>query len=210
MTVTAPPFVAATTSSIKDLVPFSNVAISKTPMGPFQMMVLLAFTVAAFFTIDSGPQSRPMKPAGTPLATLPAFTSPSSPNFDEQTKSTGSTISTPFALAFSIISPTILEPSSSKREFPMSMPLMTFKKVNAMPPPMIILSTLSSKFLISRILSLTLAPPRMARSGRCGLSKTFANASSSFCINHPDALMGKPSPTMELCARWAVPKASLM
>jgi len=45
-----------------------------------------------------------------------------------------------------------------------------------MPPPMIILSTLSSMFLMSWILSLTLAPPRMASTGFSGASSTFANA----------------------------------
>ena len=40
MTVTTPLVVASTTASIIDLVPFSKEAISKTPIGPFQMMVL--------------------------------------------------------------------------------------------------------------------------------------------------------------------------
>mmetsp|Transcript_19914 Transcript_19914/g.66985 ORF Transcript_19914/g.66985 Transcript_19914/m.66985 type:complete len:248 (+) Transcript_19914:1097-1840(+) len=73
---------------------------------------------------------------------------------------------------------------------------------------MIILSTLSSMFLMSWILSDTLAPPRMASTGRAGLSSTLAKASSSLATRKPAALVAKPSPTMELCARWAVPKAS--
>mmetsp|Transcript_25187 Transcript_25187/g.76449 ORF Transcript_25187/g.76449 Transcript_25187/m.76449 type:complete len:256 (+) Transcript_25187:1189-1956(+) len=77
-----------------------------------------------------------------------------------------------------------------------------------MPPPMIILSTLSSMFLMSWILSDTLAPPRMASTGFMGASSTLPKASSSLATRKPDALMVKPSPTMEECARCAVPKAS--
>ena len=50
---------------------------------------------------------------------------------------------------------------------------MTFLKVNAMPPPMIISSTLSIMFLISWILSATFAPPRMARNGRSGAVSAY-------------------------------------
>mmetsp|Transcript_15516 Transcript_15516/g.29289 ORF Transcript_15516/g.29289 Transcript_15516/m.29289 type:complete len:227 (-) Transcript_15516:138-818(-) len=84
-----------------------------------------------------------------------------------------------------------------------------FRKVYAMPPPMIILSTLSSIFMMSWILSLTLAPPRIARTGFAGVSRTFEKALSSLPIKSPAHFTSKPSPTMELCARWAVPKASL-
>merc|ERR1719183_2774337 len=45
-----------------------------------------------------------------------AFFSPSSPNLDERTKSTGKMISTPSFFAFSVISGTILAPSASYRE----------------------------------------------------------------------------------------------
>merc|ERR1719181_2758123 len=58
MTVVAPASVAATTASIKDLVPASNLPISKTPIGPFQMIVLDASTAALFNSIDLGPQSK--------------------------------------------------------------------------------------------------------------------------------------------------------
>lgn len=49
-----------------------------------------------------------------------------------------------------------------KRTF---IPLISLRKVYAIPPPMIISLTLSSRFSISWILSATLAPPRMARNG---------------------------------------------
>ena len=69
--------------------------------------------------------------------------------------------------------------------------------------------TLSIMFIMSWILSETLAPPRMARTGLDGVSSTFANASSSLATRKPHAFVSKPSPTIDECARWAVPKASL-
>merc|ERR1719444_505954 len=204
-----PAAVAVTTASISSLVPASKLAISKTPIGPFQMMVLEAATASAFSFFDSGPQSRPMKPSGIPSALVLLLISPSSPNLELMTKSTGKMISTPLDLAFSIISGTILAPSSSYRDDPMLMLSLTFRKVYAIPPPTMILSTLSSRFMISWILSLTFAPPRIANMGFTGASKTFAKASSSFDIKAPEHFTSKPSPTMELCARWAVPNASL-
>ena len=86
---------------------------------------------------------------------------------------------------------------------------MTLRKVKAMPPPIIISSTLSNMFSISWILSLTLAPPRMARKGCSGWHKALAKYSSSFLRRNPAARRSKPSPIMLEWARWAVPKASL-
>merc|ERR1712113_199029 len=86
MTETAPFSVAPTTASMRDLVPPSNLPISKTPIGPFQMMVFDDSTAALFNLLDSGPQSNPMKPSGMPSALVTSFTSPSSPNFEEATK----------------------------------------------------------------------------------------------------------------------------
>merc|ERR1711972_382502 len=83
ITVMTPAAVAATTASMRLFVPTSNLAISKTPMGPFQMMVLDASTAALFISIDFGPQSSPMKPSGIPDALSPSFISPSSPNLED-------------------------------------------------------------------------------------------------------------------------------
>mmetsp|Transcript_75016 Transcript_75016/g.189645 ORF Transcript_75016/g.189645 Transcript_75016/m.189645 type:complete len:206 (-) Transcript_75016:97-714(-) len=113
ITVTAPAAVTSTILSIMALVPCSKLAISNTPIGPFQMMVLDLAMASSFLAIDCGPQSRPMKPSGTPELRSAVLISPPSPNSDEQTKSTGRTISTPFSFALSIISCTILAPSSS-------------------------------------------------------------------------------------------------
>mmetsp|Transcript_18131 Transcript_18131/g.38949 ORF Transcript_18131/g.38949 Transcript_18131/m.38949 type:complete len:252 (-) Transcript_18131:524-1279(-) len=209
ITVMVPAVVTSTILSIISLVPFSKAAISNTPIGPFQMMVLLAAMAAALSSTVLGPQSRPIIPSGTPPSNVAVSMVPSSPNLDDTTKSTGNTISTFSFLALSMISLTILAPSSSYSDEPMDIPCKTFRNVKAMPPPMIILSTLASKFLMRRILSLTLAPPRIARTGFDGQSSTLPKAASSLATRKPAALTSKPSPTMEECARCAVPKASL-
>mmetsp|Transcript_135156 Transcript_135156/g.350210 ORF Transcript_135156/g.350210 Transcript_135156/m.350210 type:complete len:206 (+) Transcript_135156:224-841(+) len=113
ITVVAPADVTSTILSIMALVPLSKLFISNTPIGPFQMMVLDFAMAAAFFAMDSGPQSKPIKPSGTPELRVAVSIFPPSPNSEEQTKSTGRTISTPFSLALSMISWTILAPSSS-------------------------------------------------------------------------------------------------
>merc|ERR1712151_1357603 len=113
MTETAPFSVAPTTASMRDLVPVSNLPISKTPIGPFQTIVFDASTAALFNASDFGPQSNPMKPSGIPSSLVTDLTSPSSPNFDEMVKSTGRMISTPFSFAFAMMSGTTLAPSSS-------------------------------------------------------------------------------------------------
>merc|ERR1719277_634024 len=60
ITVMVPAAVASTTASIRDFVPVSNFAISKTPIGPFQMIVLESITAFLLASMDAGPQSRPM------------------------------------------------------------------------------------------------------------------------------------------------------
>mmetsp|Transcript_60200 Transcript_60200/g.99405 ORF Transcript_60200/g.99405 Transcript_60200/m.99405 type:complete len:313 (+) Transcript_60200:1374-2312(+) len=201
ITVVAPCSVTLTISSIMVLVPAAKDSISNTPMGPFQMMVLADWMVAVFSLMVSGPQSNPIMPSGIPASRVAVEISPPSPNSEEVTKSTGSTISTPLASALAMISGTILAPASSYREPPMAMSFSTFWKVKAIPPPMIILSTLSNRFSISRILSDTLAPPKMANTGRDGSFSTLPKASSSLATRKPDARTGNPSPTMELWPR---------
>jgi hypothetical protein len=70
--------------------------------------------------------------------------------------------------------------------------------VKAIPPVIIILSTLSIRLSISLILSLTLAPPRMTRSGLSGFSTIFEKYSSSFLIKNPAARIGNLTPVIEL------------
>merc|ERR1719277_2143875 len=113
ITETAPFSVASTTASMRALVPASNLGISKTPIGPFQMMVFDASTAALFSALDLGPQSSPMKPSGIPCSLVTSLISPSSPNFEEIVKSTGRIISTPFSFALAMIKGTCSAPSAS-------------------------------------------------------------------------------------------------
>eukprot|EP00128_Syssomonas_multiformis_P008140 Colp12_sorted_trinity150504_noHs@34883 len=208
MMVTAPLPETSTTASIMDLVPFSNLLISNTPAGPFQTMVLARAMACLKISLEAGPQSRPIQPSGMPLSLVAAPTLASSANLSAVTKSTGRWTLTPLALAFSIMRATMLAPSLSNKEPPICMPSSCLRKVKAIPPPMIISSTLSRRFSIRRILSDTLAPPRMARKGRSGFSRARRKESNSFFIKKPAARLGSSTPTMELWALWAVPKAS--
>mmetsp|Transcript_49947 Transcript_49947/g.138730 ORF Transcript_49947/g.138730 Transcript_49947/m.138730 type:complete len:224 (+) Transcript_49947:593-1264(+) len=129
MTVMVPAAVALTTASMRDRVPASNLAISKTPTGPFQMMVFADITACSLAAREAGPQSRPSKPSGMPSAMVAILISPPSPYSEEMTKSEGRMISTPSLPAFSMMSGTILAPSSSYKELPMGMPSLIFRKV---------------------------------------------------------------------------------
>lgn len=62
---------------------------------------------------------------------------------------------------------------------------------------------------MSWILSETFAPPRMARKGLSGFSRTLAKYSSSLVMRSPAAFCGRSTPTMDEWARCAVPNASL-
>ena len=81
-----------------------------------------------------------------------------------------------------------------------------------MPPPMISVSTLSSRLSMTPILSVTLAPPRMATKGRSGLvmalPRIVESPSPSGSRRPPDG-RNLATPSVEAWARWAVPKASL-
>mmetsp|Transcript_14964 Transcript_14964/g.20109 ORF Transcript_14964/g.20109 Transcript_14964/m.20109 type:complete len:200 (-) Transcript_14964:47-646(-) len=113
ITEIAPASVTSTILSIILLVPASKAPISNTPMGPFHTMVFDFAIAASFSSMDLGPMSRPRKPSGTPVLMSPILISPSSPNLEEHTKSTGKISSTPFSAAFFLISGTSLAPSSS-------------------------------------------------------------------------------------------------
>ena len=100
--------------------------------------------------------------------------------------STGSMKFTPLALAFSIMPLAFSMLSLSSREVPTSLP-MALKKVYAMPPPMMTVSHLSMRLLMTPILSETFAPPRMATRGRFGFSSAPPMNSISFWIRKPTA-----------------------
>ena len=122
--------------------------------------------------------------------------------------STGSINFTPLFFAFSIASLAKSSLSNSHNEFPTSYPC-ALKNVYAIPPPIINVSTFSSKLSITPILSDTLAPPNIATNGLSGLFNAFPKNLSSFSIKNPDTA-GKYSatPAVEACALCAAPKAS--
>merc|ERR1719154_23479 len=196
MIVMPPALVRDTTEDIRALVPPAKLSNSKTPAGPFQTTTFALAITSANSSLDLGPQSSPIQPSGMPCATVAAPTAASSANLSAVTKSTGKWSLTFLALAFSTSLGTILAPSSSYKEVPIGILSIIFLKVNAMPPPMIISSTLSNMFSISWILSATLAPPRMARKGLLGLSKALEKYVSSFLRRKPAALCENPSPIM--------------
>ena len=70
-------------------------------------------------------------------------------------------------------------------EFPTSYPC-ALKKVYAIAPPIINVSTFSSKLFITPILSETFFPPKIATNGLLGFSKAFPIKSSSFSIKKPE------------------------
>ena len=127
----------------------------------------------------SGPMSTPMR---LPMAGSPTF----NVSFDvtasilsATTWSTGRPSWSPRFLIFASISRAASCLSSSTSDLPTGTPL-AFRKVYAIAPPMISLSTRDRKFWITSILSETFAPPRIATSGRSGLFSTRPRYSSSF------------------------------
>jgi hypothetical protein len=101
--------------------------------------------------------------------------------------------------------------SSSTRLLPTSAPC-ALRKVYAMAPPISSASTLGSRLSMTLILSLTLAPPRMATKGFSGFFSTRPRYSISFFIRKPAAFSFTKGtiPAVEAWARCAVPNASLM
>mmetsp|Transcript_14270 Transcript_14270/g.30640 ORF Transcript_14270/g.30640 Transcript_14270/m.30640 type:complete len:254 (-) Transcript_14270:538-1299(-) len=208
-----PALVVSATASSTALVPFEKLSNSKTPAGPFQMTVLEARIFSRKSFIDSGPQSMPSHPSGMPSSLETNLISWSLQKSCPHAQSTGSTISHPLALAFSMSLGTSSAPFLSKRDLPICMPKAIFMKVYAIPPMTRMRSDCSIKFSMTRILSEILAPPTMAVSGRCTLSvsRTLEKASSSLATNRPETHGMAPfRPTMDECARCAVPNASLM
>ena len=113
------------------------------------------------------------------------------------TTSTGNNILTFLLFAFSYKSFAKSILSSSNKLLPTEYPK-DFKNVNAIPPPIIILSTFSIKFSITVILSDTFAPPKIATKGLSGLERAFPIIEISFSTKNPTA-DGKNlhSPTFE-------------
>mmetsp|Transcript_73491 Transcript_73491/g.195363 ORF Transcript_73491/g.195363 Transcript_73491/m.195363 type:complete len:243 (-) Transcript_73491:351-1079(-) len=125
-----PPFcVSSATASRSALVPLEKLSNSKTPAGPFQTTVLELMTVSRNSSMDLGPQSMPSQPSGMPSSLVTILISCSFLKSWPQAQSTGSTISTPLALAFSISLGASSAPFLSKSDLPISMPKQVFMKV---------------------------------------------------------------------------------
>src|ERR671920_840383 len=99
-------------------VPFAKSSISKTPMGPFQKMVLAPEMYPSKRATVSGPMSRPILPDGMPSMATVSDAAPSSMT-SATTTSTGKTSLSPVSSIRRFASST---QSSSTRESPTSYP----------------------------------------------------------------------------------------
>ena len=78
-----------------------------------------------------------------------------------------------------------------------------------MPPPMMMVSAMFSRLLMTPILEETLLPPKMATRGRLGSAMAPPRNSSSFWIRKPEtAGRYAATPAVEAWARCTAPKAS--
>ena len=91
-------------------------------------------------------------------------------NFCATTASTGSTISRSSDFALARMSRAVGTRSFSHSDLPTALPCAA-RKVLAMPPPMISVSTCARRLPSRSSLVETLAPPTMAATGRCGASQ---------------------------------------
>ena len=205
----APLLVAFAIARATDVVPLANLSISKTPIGPFQRIVLEFSITSSKILMDSSAISNPIQPSGV-WSILDTCVFALASKASAFIASTGKYILTPFSFAFFRISKARSSLSSSQSDFPI-FPPWALMKVYVIPPPIITLSTRLSKFSIIRILSDTFAPPIMAVKGFCGAKSTLSMALSSLPIKKPNMLsLGKYAAikAVEACARWAVPNAS--
>mmetsp|Transcript_49991 Transcript_49991/g.58343 ORF Transcript_49991/g.58343 Transcript_49991/m.58343 type:complete len:253 (-) Transcript_49991:450-1208(-) len=206
--VIAPVFEMSARISTIPNVPLLNASNSKTPMGPFMMTVLQSARAAFWAAVESGPLSRPIQPSGISRADTTCVLA-SLLNASAMTISVGRMISFP---SFSALAKTCLAvstKSSSTRDVPTPYPW-AFKKVKTIPPPMITLSHFSRRASRTVIFDETLDPPTMAAMGFSPLEMAPSRYSSSLARRNPDTAGERNlvTPSVEACARWAVPKAS--
>uniref|UniRef100_A0A7C8YC69 Secreted protein n=1 Tax=Opuntia streptacantha TaxID=393608 RepID=A0A7C8YC69_OPUST len=102
-------------------VPTANLSNSKTPIGPFQIMVWVVSKASLNFLTESGPMSNPIQPSGIAEAgTILLFASGA--NLSAMMTSEGSKRETPLALAFARSDVARSSLSSSTREDPTERP----------------------------------------------------------------------------------------
>ena len=162
----------------------ANWSNSNKPSGPFHTTVFAFFSSSLYNLIVSSPMSKPSQPSGISVH-FTVLLSVSLSNSFPSLVSTGSISFTPFCFAFSINSRAKSSLSSSQIEFPTSYPCV-LKKVYAIAPPIIKVSTFSSKLLMTPILSETFFPPKIATNGLFGFSSAFPIKSISFSIKNPE------------------------
>mmetsp|Transcript_41888 Transcript_41888/g.103097 ORF Transcript_41888/g.103097 Transcript_41888/m.103097 type:complete len:210 (+) Transcript_41888:316-945(+) len=207
--VIAPLDVRSAKVSAMAKVPLANLSNSKTPMGPFQMMVLHSASSSWISLVAAGPLSRPIQPSGIASADT-TLSLASAEKASAMTTSEGKIILTPFSAALASRSLARSSLSSSTREEPVLRPR-ALRKVKTMPPPMTSLSQVARRDSMTPILDDTLEPPTMAAKGLLGSATAPWRYSSSFSRRRP-ATAGErwsATPAVDPWARWAVPKASL-
>uniref|UniRef100_A0A7C8Z1M2 Uncharacterized protein n=1 Tax=Opuntia streptacantha TaxID=393608 RepID=A0A7C8Z1M2_OPUST len=127
-TESPPPMIVVTPFSLSSAnffamasVPIANLSNSKTPIGPFHMMVWVFSKASLKVLIESGPMSNPIHPSGIAFAGT-TLLSASAANLSAITTSVGSIKDTPLAFAFSIRELARSSLSSSTREEPTEYP----------------------------------------------------------------------------------------
>src|SRR5579885_2995429 len=205
-TVTAPPALASARASATARVPPSKGGVSNTPIGPFQNTVFAA-TIRArksrrvAVSMSNTAQSAGMRSTGTSRrsaarARLGATTTPRG--------------STSFAPACASSACATSTASCSTSDPPTDRPRAT-RNVVAIAPPTSSSSTRASRARSTPILLETFAPPRTATNGRAGSASKAPRWRSSRSIRNPATagLSSRAMATVEACARWAEPNASL-
>mmetsp|Transcript_41387 Transcript_41387/g.81086 ORF Transcript_41387/g.81086 Transcript_41387/m.81086 type:complete len:243 (+) Transcript_41387:399-1127(+) len=220
-TVTVPLTVRSSRISTNPIVPWSNGETSNTPMGPFKTSFVVPTRIVLKSSTVFGPTSRPIHPSSIPSPTpgtvSNSLVSLSSMGLDgndwEQRASTGRINLLFLLLAASINSLAVSISSSSKRLLPMLQPA-AFRKVKASPPPRTKMSTTSSKPFMTGNFVDTLLPPITAVMDEFDptllKSKYEISDLTSLPIPHISGGRSAGTPVTLACARWAVPKASLM
>mmetsp|Transcript_18106 Transcript_18106/g.44733 ORF Transcript_18106/g.44733 Transcript_18106/m.44733 type:complete len:210 (-) Transcript_18106:668-1297(-) len=165
-------------------VPAANFSNSKTPMGPFMMMVLQLERASFCSSVVLGPLSSPIQPSGMASAAT-TWVSASSANLSATMMSEGSKMVFPSLSALAMTSLAVSTKSSSTREVPTLRPL-AFKKVKTIPPPMMMTSHLSRRASRTVILVETLDPPTMAAIGDSPLLTAPSRYSSSLAKRNPE------------------------
>ena len=149
--------------------------------------------------------SRPIQPSGTSTPSS-SRTSVSAANSRPATRSCGSRSLSPPPSSARCAGST---PSDSHSESPTSWPCAE-KNGKHMAPPISTLSARSRNASSTPILSVTLAPPTTATSGRCGSSRMPVSVLTSRSSRRPAADGSRcATASVEAWARWAAPNASL-